>query len=315
MRPNLILFVVSVLLMASAACLGQEATVATDSTADSSYSALDSAYTAVVEQKPQINLSLVVIKLFWIFVTVIISVLFWRYLLQPVIKMTFNQSKYQDDILTALKFIISICVLYLVVIEILAPTRNLQIIIIAAVALGFALAGREYLRDIISGIGLLLNRNIRCGDKIKINGISGELVEIGIKSSVLKSQNGSAYIIPNFELTQNIIPKKTPEELIEQVDVYFYLPNDIDMIKAKEITHRAASLSRFVYLNKPINLKLTNEYKSGRSILKLHLTAYVLNAEYSDQFISDTTENVMTELMNNDLISSESNDLNTFLSD
>ena len=313
MTHHVKIYIISLLMILNIICFGQE--VAQDSAAVNSYSALDSAYTAVIEQKPHINISLVFIKIFWIIFTIFISVFVWRYLLRPVVKMIFNRSEYQNEILTALKFIITLSISYLILIEIISPTRNIQVIIVAATSLGFALAAREYLRDIISGIILLFNYYIKRGDQIKIKDMSGELINIGLTSSVLKTQNGTNFIIPNHVLTQNIIPRKTPEDLIEPANVFFYLPSDIDIIKVKEITHRVASLSRFVYLNKPINLTLTNEYHSGRSILKLHLTAFVLNTKYSDQFISDTTESVITELRQNKLITQDTADVSRILSD
>ena len=307
------IYIVSILMIFTVICFGQE--MEQDSTTEYSYSALDSAYTAVIEQKPDINISLILIKIFWIFITIFISVLLWRYVLRPVVKMVFSRSEYQDEILTALKFLITLCISYLILMEIISPTKNIQVIIIATACLGFALAAREYLRDIISGIVLLFNHYIKRGDKIKIEDMSGELINIGLKSSVLKTQNDTNYIIPNHILTQNIIRRKTPEDVIEPVNVFFYLPSYIDIIKVKEITHRVASLSQFVYLNKPINLTLTNEYHNGRSILKLQLTAFVLNAKYSDQFISDTTENVITVLLQNKLITPDTADLSKIISD
>ena len=81
------IFMISFLMILISYGLGQD--TVPDSTADSSYSVLDSAVTAVVEHSPSINIPVILIKLFWTIVTVIISVLLWRYLLQPVIKMLF----------------------------------------------------------------------------------------------------------------------------------------------------------------------------------------------------------------------------------
>jgi small-conductance mechanosensitive channel len=255
-----------------------------------------------MKQQPQVDIGLLLIKLFWVSISVIIAILFWRFILQPMIKMLFNKSAYQEELLTSLRFLVTIAISYFIITEIIRPSQNLQVILISTACLGFALASRDLLRDIISGLGLLLSHRINKGDRININEISGELINLGLRTSVIKTQTGTMYIIPNHELTKNIIPQKSPDDLIESVDVLFYLPNKVDLIKVKEIAHRTASLSRFIYLNKPINLKLTNEYNDGESIIKLKLSAFVLNSQYKDQFISDTTESVLKELTEHGII-------------
>ena len=292
--------IIGIILLLTVICFGQEAAI--DSSAQNSYSAIDSAYTAVMRQQPQVDIGLLLIKLFWISISIIVSILFWRYLLQPLVKMVFNKSAYQEELVAALKFLVTIATAYLIVTEIIKPSRNLQMVLIGTVCLGFALAARDFLRDIVSGLGMLFSHRLKKGDRISINEISGELINLGLKTSVLQTHTGTMYIIPNNTLTQNVIPKKSPDDLIESVDVLFYLPNNVDLIKVKEIAHRTASLSRFIYLNKPINLKLTNEYHNGQSIINLKLSAFVLNSEYADQFISDTTESVLNELIEHGLM-------------
>lgn len=292
--------IIGIILLLTVICFGQESAV--DTSEQNSYSAIDSAYTAVMRQQPQVDIGLLLIKLFWISISIILSILFWRYLLQPLVKMLFNKSAYQEELVTALKFLVTIATAYLIVTEIIKPSRNLQMVLIGTVCLGFALAARDFLRDIVSGLGMLFSQRLKMGDRISINEISGELINLGLKTSVIQTNTGTMYIIPNNTLTQNVIPKKSPDDLIESVDVLFYLPNNVDLIKVKEIAHRTASLSRFIYLNKPINLKLTNEYHDGQSIIKLKLSAFVMNSEYADLFISDTTESVVKELIEHGLM-------------
>jgi MscS family membrane protein len=292
--------IIGIILLLTVICFGQEA--AEDSSEQNSYSAIDSAYTAVMRQQPQVDIGLLVIKLFWISISIILSILFWRYLLQPFVKMVFNKSTYQEELVTALKFLVIIATAYLIISEIINPSQNLYLILIGTACLGFALAARDFLRDIVSGLGLLFSHRLKKGDLISINEISGELINLGLKTSVIKTQTGAVYIIPNNTLTQNVIARRTPDDLIESVDVLFYLPNNVNLIKVKEIAHRTASLSRFIYLNKPIYLKLTNEYNEGQSIIKLKLSAFVLNSDYAEQFISDTTESVLKELMEHGLM-------------
>jgi len=99
-----------------------------------------------------------------------------------------------------------------------------------------------------------------------------------------------------------VVQKQAATDSIAPVDVMFYLPPDIDIVKVKEIAHRAASLSRFVYLNKSIAVNISNEFADGRSLIKLTVSAYVLNIDYVKQFRSDITENVFSEIVNKEIL-------------
>lgn len=84
----------------------------------------------------------------------------------------------------------------------------------------------------------------------------------------------------------------------------FFLPPDINFIEVKKIAYRAAAVSRYIYLNKPIVVIIKNEIHYGRSLLKMRLKAYVLDIRYEFPFMSEMTEIVMNELLRHKLVSS-----------
>lgn len=71
---------------------------------------------------------------------------------------------------------------------------------IAGVALGF---GAQYLvRDVITGFFVVLEDQFRVGDIIKINGVSGVVEHMYLRTTQIRSANGDLSIIPNGEITQ-----------------------------------------------------------------------------------------------------------------
>lgn len=90
-----------------------------------------------------------------------------------------------------------------------------------------------------------------------------------------------------------------------QVVAEFYLLAHIDIVKAKKIAYRAAQVSRYVYLNKPISLALRNEIHEGRSLLKMRLKAYVLDIRYEFPFATEMTETVIEEFLKNEIVGPE----------
>ena len=90
-----------------------------------------------------------------------------------------------------------------------------------------------------------------------------------------------------------------------QVVAEFYLPANTDMVILKKIAYRAAAVSRYVYLKKPIAIIIKNEIHEGRSILKVRLKAYVLDLRYEFAFASEMTELVIQYLLEKKIVRPE----------
>ena len=81
--------------------------------------------------------------------------------------------------------------------------------------------------------------------------------------------------------------------------------DDIDVNRVKKIAYRAAVVSRYIYLNKPVAVIVKNEIHEGRSLLKVRLKAYVLDIRYEFPFASEMTEIVISELLKSGLVNRE----------
>jgi small-conductance mechanosensitive channel len=66
---------------------------------------------------------------------------------------------------------------------------------VAGLAVGFG--AQNLVRDVISGLFLLLENQIRINDVVVINGTSGLVEEINLRTTVLRSLDGSVHIFPN----------------------------------------------------------------------------------------------------------------------
>lgn len=66
---------------------------------------------------------------------------------------------------------------------------------IIGVALGFG--AQSLIKDLIGGLFLLLENQIRVKDIAIINGTSGSVEEINLRTTVLRGENGAVHIIPN----------------------------------------------------------------------------------------------------------------------
>lgn len=66
---------------------------------------------------------------------------------------------------------------------------------IIGVAVGFG--AQNLIKDVIAGLFLLIENQIRVKDVAVINGIGGSVEEINLRITVLRGENGAVHIIPN----------------------------------------------------------------------------------------------------------------------
>ena len=64
-----------------------------------------------------------------------------------------------------------------------------------AIAAGFGL--QTLLKNLVSGVMLLIERPLRLGDLVEVDGIRGRITEIGIRASTIRSSDGIESMIPN----------------------------------------------------------------------------------------------------------------------
>ena len=80
--------------------------------------------------------------------------------------------------------------------------------VIATIGVGFFLvtfAIQNHLKNIVSGIGLYLNKNINVGDFIEIDGIKAQIIEFHLMKTVAKTSDGKIVYIPNLKFNESVI--------------------------------------------------------------------------------------------------------------
>jgi small-conductance mechanosensitive channel len=78
---------------------------------------------------------------------------------------------------------------------------------VAGLALG--LGAQTLIKDWLGGLFLLLEDQIRIGDSVTINGFSGTVSEINLRTTVLRGENGAVHIIANGSV--NVLSNFTRE--------------------------------------------------------------------------------------------------------
>lgn len=66
-----------------------------------------------------------------------------------------------------------------------------------ALAIGFGFGVQNLFKNLISGVMLLLERPLRIGDLVEVDGVRGSVVNIGIRSVTIRNGNGIETLVPN----------------------------------------------------------------------------------------------------------------------
>lgn len=70
---------------------------------------------------------------------------------------------------------------------------------IVGIAVGF---GAQYLiRDLITGLFLLLENQYRIGDTVSFNGVSGVVEDISLRMTTLRNEDGTVHYVPHGTIT------------------------------------------------------------------------------------------------------------------
>jgi MscS family membrane protein len=107
-------------------------------------------------------------------------------------------------------------------------------------SLAVGLAAKETLSNMISGFTIVVDRPFRVGDRIETEGRVGDVVEIGLRSTRIKTLDNTIVVIPNSKLADNVLINYAyPEQsLMCLFKVGVEYGSDIDQVK--EIMKTAA---------------------------------------------------------------------------
>lgn len=88
-----------------------------------------------------------------------------------------------------------------------------------AFGLGVGFGLQTVINNLASGMLLLLERPINIGDILEVEGVTGAVKRIGLRSSTIRTSQGAEVIVPNSDLITNHVTNWTLSERNRRVDV------------------------------------------------------------------------------------------------
>ena len=113
---------------------------------------------------------------------------------------------------------------------------------IVGLAVGFG--AQTLVKDLISGVFLILDDNVRVGDVARINGTGGLVEAINLRTIVLRDHEGTVHVFPNGSITT--LSNLTKDFAYAVVDVGVGYAEDTDRVveRAARRRHRGRRGSR-----------------------------------------------------------------------
>ena len=195
--------------------------------------------------------------------------------------------------------------IFIVVVGIFQPPAATVLAFSASVGVAIGFASQDILKNIFGGVMILFDRPFMVGDKIEVGGYYGEVVEIGLRSTRVVTPDDNLVSIPNSEIMNNSVSNANAGESNCQVVSEIYLPIDANTVVAREIASQAAKVSKYVYMNKPITIVFSNEFKDRQSVLLMKIKAYVLDFRDEFKFKSEVTEVVIKRLLEEKILKTD----------
>ena len=239
-------------------------------------------------------------RIFWTLVFLIIGYFTIKVIAGFLTNFAFRKPRYEFTIkrlIPIIRILSWFFIIYIIVVGIYNPPAATLLAFLASLGVAVGFAAQDLLKNVFGGLVVMFDRPFQIGDKIEAGKYYGEVTEIGIRSTKIVTPDDSEVSIPNSEFMSQYVSNSNSGQNNCLVVAELYLPVDIDTTKVRDIAIKAAQVSQYIYLNKPIVVIFLNEIHDKKLVLKMRLKAYVSDLSKEFAFKSEMTENVLRELI------------------
>ena len=156
-------------------------------------------------------------------------------------------------------FIIAIAILS--ILEVYGVNTSSIIASLSVIGVVVGLAFQDLIKDFIAGISIVIEGQYRVGDTVKINGFTGEVINVGLKSTKIKAYTGEILILSNHLITEVINYNLSDSLALIDIDVAY--ESDLEKVE-KVLTNLCERLSNELpYLKGQVELLGINSLESS----------------------------------------------------
>jgi small-conductance mechanosensitive channel len=196
-------------------------------------------------------------------------------------------------IIPLLKLVIYIVALYYIIIAVIEPSLTQMIAFsgLFGAAVGFGL--KDLFADIVGGVVIIFEKPYQIGDKVTIGDKYGEVKDIGIRSTRIRTPGDELVSVPNFTIFSQPVTSGNAGDLAMMIVIDLYIHPDSDADLAMKIQKEALVTSKYVIISKKYPYTVLLEdfpfYKRVRA------KGYVNDLRLEFEFRSEVTRRAWAE--------------------
>jgi MscS family membrane protein len=160
-------------------------------------------------------------------------------------------------------------------------------------SLAVGLAAKETLANMISGFTLIIDRNLKPGDRINLGGQVGDVEEIGLRSTRLRIGDGNTLIVPNAELVNTKILNLSIPNREVSCSTMIRVPFGIPFSRIKAICLTLLDQMEKVNRGRGRSVNLAS-LADGNQLIAVSF--WVTDLEHSGAAVSDFNERLLQRL-------------------
>lgn len=205
----------------------------------------------------------------------------------------YNEVQVRKMTLFPLFRLLIIVVGFLIGLSILGFGVDKLTVIIGALSVGIGLGLQNIINNFVSGIILVFEKPFKIGDYIELADKKGQVMEIGIRSSTLLTDEGTRVIIPNGDLLSGRLVNWTFSESDIRVNLTLTVDSSIPVTEFKQ--ELEAKITNFEEVDRTIPIKIfTKEITADN--YQLIIQVGVRHVRYIERFRSQFLENLKKEM-------------------
>ena len=191
------------------------------------------------------------------------------------------------------KLLVYAVALYYIIIAVIEPSLTQMIAFsgLFGAAIGFGL--KDLFSDIVGGVVIIFEKPYQIGDKVTIGDKSGEVKDIGIRSTRIQTSADELVSVPNFSIFAPPVTSGDPGDLAMMIVIDLLYPPDSDADKAMKILREALVTSKYMIISKKYSYTVLLEdfpfYKRVRA------KGYVNDLRLEFEFKSEVTRRAWAE--------------------
>jgi MscS family membrane protein len=121
-------------------------------------------------------------------------------------------------------------------------------------SLAIALAAKETLEDTIAGLVIVVDRPFRIGDRIEVQDLDtwGDVVDIGLRSTRIRTRDNRMVIIPNSVIGKSLIVNHSYPDTQYRIEIHVGIAYGTDLEHAREVLISAVKGVDGVLQDRPV---------------------------------------------------------------